>query len=56
MRLHMFYAENIYRAFKEALPLTGIVLTKLGGAALSMRQITGAPKKTYAARKASSTA
>jgi signal recognition particle subunit SRP54 len=37
-------------AFKEALPLTGIVLTKLdgdsrGGAALSVRQITGAPIK-----------
>ena len=38
------------KAFKEALPLTGIVLTKLdgdsrGGAALSVRQITGAPIK-----------
>lgn len=41
---------NTARAFKEALPLTGIVLTKLdgdarGGAALSVRQITGAPIK-----------
>jgi len=38
------------RAFKDALPLTGIVLTKLdgdsrGGAALSVRQVTGAPIK-----------
>ncbi len=43
-------AINTARAFKEALPLTGIVLTKLdgdsrGGAALSVRQITGAPIK-----------
>src|SRR6185312_7722288 len=43
-------AVNTARAFKEALPLTGIVLTKLdgdsrGGAALSVRQITGAPIK-----------
>ena len=43
-------AANTARAFKEALPLTGIVLTKLdgdsrGGAALSVRQITGAPIK-----------
>ena len=38
------------KAFKEALPLTGIVLTKTdgdarGGAALSVRAITGAPIK-----------
>ncbi|MEY2803574.1 MAG: Signal recognition particle protein [Pseudomonadota bacterium] len=43
-------AMNTARAFKEALPLTGIVLTKTdgdsrGGAALSVRQITGAPLK-----------
>jgi signal recognition particle subunit SRP54 len=43
-------AINTARAFKDALPLTGIVLTKLdgdsrGGAALSVRQITGAPIK-----------
>ncbi len=43
-------AMNTARAFKEALPLTGIVLTKTdgdsrGGAALSVRQVTGAPLK-----------
>ena len=43
-------AINTARAFKEALPLTGIVLTKLdgdsrGGAALSVRSVTGAPIK-----------
>ncbi|HVE54352.1 MAG TPA: signal recognition particle protein [Ramlibacter sp.] len=43
-------AVNTAKAFREALPLTGIVLTKLdgdsrGGAALSVRQITGAPIK-----------
>jgi signal recognition particle subunit SRP54 len=43
-------AINTAKAFKEALPLTGIVLTKIdgdsrGGAALSVRQITGAPIK-----------
>ena len=43
-------AINTAKAFKEALPLTGIVLTKLdgdsrGGAALSVRAITGAPIK-----------
>ena len=43
-------AVNTARAFKEALPLTGIILTKTdgdsrGGAALSVRQITGAPIK-----------
>ncbi len=43
-------AMNTARAFKEALPLTGVVLTKLdgdsrGGAALSVRAITGAPIK-----------
>ena len=43
-------AANTARAFKEALPLTGIVLTKMdgdsrGGAALSVRAVTGAPIK-----------
>ena len=43
-------AINTAKAFKEALPLTGIVLTKLdgdsrGGAALSVRQVTGVPIK-----------
>ncbi len=43
-------AINTARAFKESLPLTGIVLTKLdgdsrGGAALSVRQVAGAPIK-----------
>jgi signal recognition particle subunit SRP54 len=43
-------AINTAKAFSEALPLTGIVLTKLdgdsrGGAALSVRQVTGAPIK-----------
>jgi len=43
-------AANTARAFDEALPLTGVVLTKTdgdarGGAALSIRQITGKPIK-----------
>ena len=43
-------AVNTARAFREALPITGIVLTKLdgdarGGAALSVRHVTGAPIK-----------
>ncbi|MDO6385023.1 signal recognition particle protein [Uliginosibacterium sp. 31-12] len=43
-------AVNTARAFNEALPLTGVVLTKLdgdarGGAALSVRHVTGAPIK-----------
>jgi signal recognition particle subunit SRP54 len=43
-------AVNTARAFKEALPLTGVVLTKLdgdsrGGAALSVKAITGCPIK-----------
>ena len=43
-------AVNTARAFNEALGVTGIVLTRMdgdarGGAALSMRQITGAPIK-----------
>ena len=43
-------AVNTARAFAAALPLTGVVLTKLdgdarGGAALSVRQVTGAPIK-----------
>jgi len=41
---------NVAKAFNDALPLTGIVLTKLdgdarGGAALSVRQVTGKPIK-----------
>ena len=43
-------AINTAKAFKDALPLTGIILTKTdgdsrGGAALSVRAITGAPIK-----------
>jgi signal recognition particle subunit SRP54 len=43
-------AVNVAKAFGEALPLTGVVLTKLdgdarGGAALSVRHVTGAPIK-----------
>ena len=43
-------AVNIATAFNEAMPLTGIILTKLdgdarGGAALSMRAVTGLPIK-----------
>jgi len=43
-------AANTAKAFHEALPLTGIILTKTdgdarGGAALSIRQITGKPIK-----------
>ena len=43
-------AINTAKAFSEALPLTGVVLTKMdgdsrGGAALSVRQVTGAPIK-----------
>ncbi len=43
-------AVNTARAFNEALGVTGIVLTRMdgdarGGAALSMRQVTGAPIK-----------
>ncbi len=43
-------AVNTAKAFNDALPLTGVVLTKLdgdarGGAALSVRQITGKPIK-----------
>jgi signal recognition particle subunit SRP54 len=43
-------AVNVAKAFADALPLTGIVLTKLdgdarGGAALSVRQVTGQPIK-----------
>ncbi|QBK06230.1 signal recognition particle protein [Hylemonella gracilis] len=43
-------AVNTAKAFREALPLTGIVLTKMdgdsrGGAALSVRAVTGAPIK-----------
>ena len=43
-------AVNVARAFSAALPLTGVVLTKLdgdarGGAALSVRHVTGKPIK-----------
>ncbi|MDP2878952.1 MAG: signal recognition particle protein, partial [Sulfuricella sp.] len=43
-------AVKTAKAFSEALPLTGVVLTKLdgdarGGAALSVRQVTGKPIK-----------
>ena len=43
-------AVNVAKAFSEALPLTGVVLTKLdgdsrGGAALSVRHVTGQPIK-----------
>ena len=43
-------AVNTARAFHAALPLTGVILTKLdgdsrGGAALSVRHVTGAPIK-----------
>jgi signal recognition particle subunit SRP54 len=43
-------AVNVARAFGERLPLTGVILTKLdgdarGGAALSVRQVTGKPIK-----------
>lgn len=43
-------AVNTAQAFNEALPLTGVVLTKLdgdarGGAALSVRHVTGKPLK-----------
>ena len=43
-------AVNTAKAFNEALPLTGVILTKLdgdarGGAALSVRHVTGKPLK-----------
>ena len=43
-------AANTAKAFNDALPLTGIILTKMdgdarGGAALSVRKITGKPIK-----------
>ena len=43
-------AANTAKAFNEALPLTGVILTKAdgdarGGAALSVRHITGKPIK-----------
>ncbi len=43
-------AVNVAKVFGEALPLTGVVLTKLdgdarGGVALSVRQVTGKPIK-----------
>ncbi|HZF21894.1 MAG TPA: signal recognition particle protein [Burkholderiales bacterium] len=43
-------AVNVAKAFADVLPLTGVVLTKIdgdarGGAALSVRQVTGRPIK-----------
>ncbi len=43
-------AVNTAKAFKDAIPITGVVLTKLdgdsrGGAALSVKAVTGAPIK-----------
>jgi signal recognition particle subunit SRP54 len=43
-------AVNVAKAFNDAIPLTGVVLTKLdgdarGGAALSVRHVTGKPIK-----------
>ena len=43
-------AVNVAKAFNERLPLTGVILTKLdgdarGGAALSVRHVTGKPVK-----------
>jgi signal recognition particle subunit SRP54 len=43
-------AVNVAKAFSDALPLTGVVLTKMdgdsrGGAALSVRHVTGKPIK-----------
>ena len=43
-------AVNVAKAFSDALPLTGVILTKLdgdarGGAALSVRRVTGKPIK-----------
>jgi signal recognition particle subunit SRP54 len=43
-------AVNVARAFNQRLPLTGVILTKLdgdarGGAALSVRHVTGKPVK-----------
>ena len=49
-------AVNVAKAFGEALPLTGVILTKLdgdarGGAALSVRQVTGKPIKFVGCRR-----
>ena len=54
-------AVNAAQAFRDALPLTGVVLTKLdgdarGGAALSVRHVTGAPIKFAGVSARSSTA
>lgn len=43
-------AVNIAKGFRDAIPLTGLVLTKMdgdarGGAAISIRQVTGVPIK-----------
>src|SRR5574344_1790832 len=47
-------AANTAKAFNDALPLTGVILTKTdgdarGGAALSVRKITGCPNKVIGA-------
>ena len=49
-------AVNVARAFNERLPLTGVILTKLdgdarGGAALSVRHVTGKPIKSAGGEK-----
>jgi signal recognition particle subunit SRP54 len=51
-------AVNTAQAFNEALPLTGVILTKMdgdsrGGAALSVRHITGKPIKFIGGEKVS---
>jgi len=48
-------AVNTAKAFNDAVPLTGVILTKAdgdarGGAALSVRQVTGAPIKFLGVR------
>ena len=52
-------AVNSAKAFDQALPLTGVILTKMdgdtrGGAALSIRQITGKPIKFIGVGEATS--
>ncbi len=49
-------AANTAKAFGDALPLTGVILTKVdgdarGGAALSVRHITGKPIKFLGVEK-----
>ena len=43
-------AVNIAKGFREVIPLTGLILTKMdgdarGGAAISIRSVTGVPIK-----------